>query len=86
MGVGHGFFGPMSGWVSKILCHYEGVGHVFLGRGTGFSFPPAHPPVLFDQPLIIIIIIVIIIIIIIIITLSLQKQQWLFRIHLYLLK
>ena len=52
MGVGHVFFSAQCrGWVTKILCHYEGVGHVFLRNRV--SFPPVHtpPPVLFDRPL-----------------------------------
>ena len=55
MGLGGGsclFSASCWGWVTNILWHYEGVSHVFYG--TGFSFPPAHPPpppVRFDQPL-----------------------------------
>ena len=52
MGVGYAFFSAQcQGWVTKILCHPEGVGHVFFEE-PGFHFLwPTHP-VLFDQPLI----------------------------------
>ena len=39
------------GWVTNILCHYEGVGHVFLSNWVFISSGPPHPPVLIDQPL-----------------------------------
>ena len=38
------------GWVTNILCHYEGVGHDFLKNWVFISSGPP-PPVYFDQPL-----------------------------------
>ena len=43
-------FSNLMGWVTNILCHYEGVGHVFLRNRVFISSGPAHP-VLFEQPL-----------------------------------
>ena len=34
------------GWVTNILCHYEGVGHLFLSNWV-FIRPPAHPTLYF---------------------------------------